>query len=52
MDGSQMFLLNVANAALGVGVTVLVAGVVIAIAAEFAARPKRKFGHDAELHHR
>jgi hypothetical protein len=51
MDDSQMFWVNVTNVVLGVVVLVLVVGIVIAVAAEFAVRIKRKLGRDAELRH-
>jgi hypothetical protein len=51
MDDSQMFWLNVTNIALGVVVLGLVLGTVFAVAADLAARTKRKFLRDAELRH-
>jgi hypothetical protein len=51
MDDSQMFCLNVANVVLGVVVLGLVAGALLSVAAEFAARTKKKFNRSAELRH-
>jgi hypothetical protein len=51
MDDSQMFCLNVANVVLGVVVLGLVVGTLLSVAAEFAARTKKKFNRSAELRH-
>ena len=51
MDNSQVFWVNVTNVVLGVAILVLVVGAVLAVAAEFAVRAKRKLGRDAELRH-
>jgi hypothetical protein len=51
MDDSQMFWVSVTNVVLGVVVLGLVVGTVLAVAAEFAVRTKRKLGRDAELRH-
>ena len=51
MDDSQVFWLNVTNVVLGVAVLGLVAGAVLAVAAEFVVRTWRKLGRDAELRH-
>jgi len=49
MDDSQVFWVNVTNVVLGVAVLGLVAGVVLAVAAELVARTWRKLGRAAEL---
>jgi hypothetical protein len=51
MDDSQMFWVTVTNVLLGVVVLGLVVGTMLAVAAEFAVRTKRKLGRDAELRH-
>ena len=51
MDDPRMFWLTVTNVVLGVVTLVLVLGTVLAVAAEFAVRTKRKLELDAELRH-
>ena len=51
MDDLQMFWVSVTNVVLGVVVLVLMVGIVLAVAAEFAVRTKTKLGRDAELRH-
>jgi hypothetical protein len=51
MGDSQMFWVNVTNVVLGLVVLVLAGGIVLAFAAEFAIRTKRKLGRHAELRH-
>ena len=51
MDDPRMFWLTVTNVLLGVVTLALVLGTVLAVAAEFAVRRKRKLELDAELRH-
>jgi hypothetical protein len=48
MDDSQVFWVNVTNVVLGLVVLVLVGGIVLAVAAEFALLTMRKLGRAAE----